>query len=70
MRRPQLTAARRSNCGVFPLILGVTGPIGCGKSTVLELFVAAAWRTADADAICRSLYDDPAGEFAAACRER
>lgn len=52
------------------MILGVTGPIGCGKSTVLELFVAAAWRTADADAICRSLYDDPAGEFAAACRER
>ena len=52
------------------MILGVTGPIGCGKSTVLELFGSAAWRTADADAICRKLYDDPAGEFAAACRER
>ena len=52
------------------MILGVTGPIGCGKSTVLELFQASAWRTADADAICRGMYDDPAGEFAAACRER
>ena len=50
------------------MILGVTGPIGCGKSTVLELFGKAAWRTADADGICRRLYDDPAGEFAAACR--
>jgi len=51
------------------LILGVTGPIGCGKSTVLDLFAAASWRTADADSICRRLYDDPEGEFAAACRE-
>ena len=51
------------------MILGLTGPIGCGKSTVLELFDKASWRTADADAICRGLYDDPAGEFAAACRE-
>ena len=50
------------------MILGVTGSIGCGKSTVLDLFGRASWRTADADAICRSLYDDPAGEFAAACR--
>lgn len=50
------------------MILGVTGSIGCGKSTVLDLFRAASWRTADADAICRKLYDDPAGDFAAACR--
>ena len=54
----------------FPLILGVTGSIGCGKSTVLDLFEAASWRVADADAICRRLYDDPAGDFAAACRAR
>ena len=52
------------------MILGVTGPIGCGKSTVLDLFEKASWRTADADAICRGLYDDPEGEFAATCRER
>ena len=52
------------------MILGLTGPIGCGKSTVLELFGKASWRTADADTICRGLYDDPAGAFAAACRER
>ena len=50
------------------MILGITGPIGCGKSTVLKLFREAAWRTADADGICRKLYDDPAGDFAAACR--
>lgn len=52
------------------MILGVTGPIGCGKSTVLDLFANASWRTADADAVCRGLYDDPDGEFAAACRRR
>lgn len=52
------------------MILGVTGSIGCGKSTVLDLFGRASWRTADADAICRELYDDPDGEFAAACRRR
>ena len=50
------------------MILGITGPIGCGKSTVLALFRKADWRTADADGICRGLYDDPAGDFAAACR--
>ena len=50
------------------MILGVTGSIGCGKSTVLALFREAAWRTADADGICRSFYDDPAGDFAEACR--
>ena len=50
------------------MILGVTGSFGCGKSTVLDLFRAASWRIADADAICRKLYDDPAGDFAAACR--
>lgn len=50
------------------MILGVTGSIGCGKSTVLDLFGSASWRTADADAICRGLYDDPDGDFAAACR--
>ena len=50
------------------MILGITGPIGCGKSTVLKLFREAGWRTADADGICRKLYDDPAGDFAAACR--
>lgn len=52
------------------MILGVTGSIGCGKSAVLDLFGSASWRTADADAICRGLYDDPDGEFAAACRRR
>jgi len=36
---------------IFPLILGITGPIGCGKSTVSALFREAGWRTADADGI-------------------
>ena len=52
----------------FPLILGVTGSIGCGKSTVLELFRAAGWRTADADSLCRRMYDDPEGALAVQCR--
>ena len=50
------------------MILGVTGPIGCGKSTVLAMFADSGWRTADADRICSRMYDDPAGELAVRCR--
>ena len=50
------------------MILGVTGPIGCGKSTVLAMFAGSGWRTADADRICSRMYDDPAGELAVRCR--
>lgn len=38
------------------MILGITGAFGCGKSSVLAVFAARNWRTADADQICHGLY--------------
>lgn len=35
--------------------VGLTGGIGCGKSTVVELFREAGWRTIESDALVRDL---------------
>jgi len=35
--------------------IGLTGGIGCGKSTVVKLFAEAGWRTIQTDAIVREL---------------
>jgi dephospho-CoA kinase len=40
------------------MLLGLTGGIGCGKSTVLDIFRKLGWLTVDADAICAELYGD------------
>ena len=37
------------------LKIGLTGGIGCGKSTVVQLFAEAGWRTVETDAIVRDL---------------
>ena len=42
------------------MLIGLTGGIGCGKSTALSLFQQFGWRTVDADAICRDLYAEKA----------
>jgi len=39
------------------MILGLTGGFGCGKSSVLEFFRVAGWRTSSADDICAELYE-------------
>ena len=39
------------------MILGITGAIGCGKSTVLSIFSDRQWRVFDADKLCHKLYD-------------
>ncbi|MBE6376600.1 MAG: dephospho-CoA kinase [Lentisphaerae bacterium] len=39
------------------MILGITGGFGCGKSSVLRFFESRSWFTLDADAVCRSFYD-------------
>lgn len=39
------------------MILGLTGGIGCGKSTVLGFFSQLNWETVDADDICHQLYE-------------
>ncbi|TVP80972.1 MAG: dephospho-CoA kinase [Puniceicoccaceae bacterium] len=38
--------------------IGLTGGIGCGKSTVVGFFREAGWRTLEADAIVRELLAD------------
>ena len=52
------------------MILGITGAIGCGKSTACGHFVERGWRLFDADRSCHALYDRidaPLGEDV--CRE-
>ena len=38
------------------MILGITGAIGCGKSTACGHFVKRGWRLFDADKSCHALY--------------
>lgn len=40
--------------------VGLTGGIGCGKSTVMDLFDRAGWLTIRSDAIVRQLLEDDA----------
>ena len=47
------------------MILGITGAIGCGKSTACGHFVKRKWRLFDADRSCHALYahiDAPLGK--------
>lgn len=47
------------------MILGMTGAIGCGKSTACGHFVKRGWRLFDADKSCHALYartDAPLGQ--------
>jgi dephospho-CoA kinase len=45
--------------GHTPLVVGVTGAAGSGKSTVTRLLAALGAQTADADAMVRWAYHDP-----------
>ncbi|MBR2373759.1 MAG: dephospho-CoA kinase [Lentisphaeria bacterium] len=40
------------------MILGLTGAIGCGKSTACSYFAQKGWRLFDADKSCHALYRD------------
>jgi len=44
---------RRSAAAARPLVIGLTGPIGCGKSTVGRLLADVGAQTIDADALAR-----------------
>lgn len=41
--------------------LGLTGGIGCGKSTVVGFFKEAGWHTVESDALVRELLSEDAG---------
>ena len=40
------------------MILGITGGFGCGQSTVLHFFESRNFFILDADAVCRSFYEN------------
>jgi len=40
------------------VLVGLTGVIGSGKSTVLSFFAEMGWQTLDADTICHDMYKD------------
>ncbi len=43
------------------MLIGLTGGIACGKSTMLRIFSSLGWIVSDADAICHSFYENPEG---------
>ena len=47
--------------------VGLSGGIGCGKSTVLEFFREAGWQTVDSDAVVRELLATDASIQAQLC---
>lgn len=52
------------------MIAGLTGGIGCGKSSVLKIFSEMGWLTIDADKICRELYENKDTRLVSAIREQ
>ena len=40
------------------MLIGLTGGIGSGKSTVVSIFSELGWHALDADSICHDLYKD------------
>lgn len=49
--------------------VGLTGGIGCGKSTVVKIFAESGWRTVESDAIVKNLLSNHPG-VRASLRER
>lgn len=45
------------------MILGLTGAIGSGKSTVMSIFARLGAQTYDADALCHRFYEDEGSVF-------
>ncbi len=52
------------------MILGLTGSIGGGKSTVRKFFQAHNWYGADADELCKALWNPPDAALQAEIVER
>jgi dephospho-CoA kinase len=52
------------------MFVGLTGGIGCGKTTALEFFSSLDWKTLDADNICHEIYGDVKSGFPETLRKR
>jgi len=52
------------------MIVGLTGGIGCGKSTVAQLFAMLGWLVLSADTICHDIYRAQDTELYAAISTR
>ena len=51
------------------MILGVTGGFGCGKSSILRFFESRSYFTMDADAVCRSFYENSEPQLISCIKE-
>ncbi|MFA7230108.1 MAG: dephospho-CoA kinase [Victivallaceae bacterium] len=52
------------------MVLGLTGGIGCGKSTVLKIFASQGWSVYSTDDICHSIYSSVNQKFFEELRTR
>lgn len=52
------------------MVLGLTGGMGCGKSTVLKFFTSQGWNAYNSDDICHSIYSRAALVFSEKLRTR
>ncbi len=52
------------------MLIGLTGGIGCGKSSALAFCREEGWKVFDSDAYCAELYASPSGEVAKKIRSR
>lgn len=69
MREDRTTMRTRAAPGGDPVIIGLTGPIGCGKSTVARMLGDLGGCVIDADALARDV-TAPGQPALAAIRER
>jgi dephospho-CoA kinase len=69
MKEDRTTMGTRAAPGGDPLIIGLTGPIGCGKSTVARMLGELGGCVIDADALARDV-TAPGQPALAAIRER
>jgi dephospho-CoA kinase len=52
------------------IFVGLTGGIGCGKSSALKCFANLGWLVIDADKICHELYEEKDGTLTDALKTR